>query len=159
VKSAGKGKGKGKDKKGRPSGPYLERTRLTDSLVTGEVLEWKGKFGWIKPHKPVDHPKASIHRGKLYVHKVDLEYWVSALTPGSVCRFHVYSDANSLGAEEVTELKDDGDGADEGSSGHGRAGATPPWRSTDWDEGKTRAEGVWKKPEGRGGRSRSRRRR
>ncbi|CAK0861195.1 unnamed protein product, partial [Prorocentrum cordatum] len=180
--------------RGRPTGPYLERTRLTDSLVTGEVLEWKGKFGWIKPHRPVDlaawrrpvperakailpsviqnrsrggrvsnmflphggpadHPKAAIHRGKLYVHKVDLEYWVSALTPGSVCRFHVYSDANSLGAEDVTELADDGDGADEGTSGHA------PWRNTGWNEGSTRGEGVWKKPEeGRGGRSRSRRR-
>merc|ERR1712178_522361 len=104
-----KGKGKGK----RPTGPYLERTRLTDSLVTGEVVEWKGKFGWIKPHKTIDHPKAGAHKGRLYVHKFDLEFWVDALTPGSFCRFHVYSDANSLGAEECTELKETSNDADD----------------------------------------------
>lgn len=102
----GKGKDKGKGKGKRPTGPDLPRTRLTDSLVTGEVVEWKGKYGWIKPHTPVDHPKAGVHKGRLYVHLVDLEWWVKALTPGSFCRFHVYSDANSLGAEECTELKD-----------------------------------------------------
>lgn len=107
AKSKGKDKGKGKGKK--PSGPYLERTRLTDSLVIGEVVEWKKNFGWIKPQKPVDHPKAAAHKGRLYVHKIDLEWWVKALTPGSFCRFHVYVDANSLGAEECTELKETAD--------------------------------------------------
>jgi len=102
AKKEGKGKGKGKNK--RPTGPYLTRTRLSTSLVTGEVVEWKGKFGWIKPFKPIDHPKAARHKGRLYIHSVDLEWWVHKLTPGSICRFHVYSDANSLGAEECTEL-------------------------------------------------------
>lgn len=113
AKQKGKGKDKGGGKGKRPTGPYLERTRLTDQLVTGEVTEWKGKFGWIKPHKSVDHPKAGAHKGKLYVHKVDLEWWVKSLTVGSFCRFHVYSDANSLGAEECTELKDSSNDADE----------------------------------------------
>merc|ERR1712194_519543 len=99
-----KGKGANKGKDGRPTGPYLERTRVTDKLVTGAVDEWKGKFGWIKPHKPVNHKMAKAHKGRLYIHSIDLEWWVDKLTPGSICRFHVYSDANSLGVEECTEI-------------------------------------------------------
>mmetsp|Transcript_57568 Transcript_57568/g.106367 ORF Transcript_57568/g.106367 Transcript_57568/m.106367 type:complete len:383 (+) Transcript_57568:32-1180(+) len=103
--SGGKGKGKGKKGKGkRPSGPNLPRTRLTTDLVIGEAVEWKGKYGWIKPVNPVDHPKASMHKGRLYIHVQDLEWWVKEIKPGSWCRFHVYSDANSLGAEECTVL-------------------------------------------------------
>ena len=49
--------------------------------MTGEMVEWKGKYGWIKPHEPVDHPAAGAHRGRLYVHLVDLEWWVKALAP------------------------------------------------------------------------------
>jgi len=123
----GKDKGKGKGK--RPSGPYLERTRLTDALVTGEVIEWKRNFGWIKPHTPVEHSKAVTHKGRLYVHKIDLEWWVKALTPGSFCRFHVYSDANSLGAEECTELKETPD--DDAPPGFW--GKESEWQDESWD--------------------------
>merc|ERR1719162_2657641 len=53
----GKGKGKfdkgfGKGKKGKdkgPSGPNLPRSRITEEPVTGEVIAWKGKYGWIQP--------------------------------------------------------------------------------------------------------------
>eukprot|EP00930_Biecheleria_cincta_P038793 TRINITY_DN26666_c0_g1_i1.p1 TRINITY_DN26666_c0_g1~~TRINITY_DN26666_c0_g1_i1.p1 ORF type:complete len:501 (-),score=97.89 TRINITY_DN26666_c0_g1_i1:222-1724(-) len=129
--SKGKGKGKGEGKKGkRPTGPYLERTRLTEKLVTGEVTEWKGKYGWIKPHEPVDHPKANLHKGKLYVHKVDLEWWVDSLTVGSFCRFHVYSDANSLGAEECTELKEASANSEDWSDWK-----DSDWKNSDWNGG------------------------
>merc|ERR1711924_263899 len=107
-KKGDKGQDKGKGKGRRPTGPDLPRTRLIEELVTGEVVKWMGKYGWIKPHERVDHPQAGAHKGMLYVHSQDLEWWVKALTPGSYCRFHVYSDANSLGAEECTELKDEG---------------------------------------------------
>ena len=62
-----KGKdGKGKFGKGkrRPTGPNLPRTRITEQPVTGEVAEWKGKYGWIMPAVPVEHPK---WKGKLYI--------------------------------------------------------------------------------------------
>jgi len=116
-----KGKGKGK----RPSGPNLARTRLTDSLVTGTVDEWKGSYGWIKPHEKVNHHQAAEHAGRLYIHKIDLEWWVKALTPGSFCRFHVYVDANSLGAEECTELKDDAAGDEDGDINCGNDARQP----------------------------------
>jgi len=114
-----------------PTGPNLPRTRLTPELVTGEVKEWKGKYGWIMPHTPVDHPKAGAHRGRLYVHVVDLEDWVKSLKPGSLCRFHIYSDANSLGAEECTELKDVSS-ADDGDSAEW---AGDSWRSNAGEDG------------------------
>lgn len=66
-----KGKGKGKR---WPSGPHLARERISTEPVTGEVLEWKGsastavgvgmpgKYGWIKPTVPIDHPMADRHK-------------------------------------------------------------------------------------------------
>jgi len=151
--------GQEKDKSGSrgkvPTGPNLPRTRLTPELVTGEVKEWKGKYGWILPHTPVDHPKAGAHKGRLYVHVVDLEDWVKSLKPGSLCRFHIYSDANSLGAEECTELKDDPAEwtADQWNNGGGN------WECAGYDSGMT--SGDWDASgydSGGAARSRSRRR-
>jgi len=105
-KSWGKGKdGKGKDGKGkgkgkRPSGPGLPRTRITEEPVTGEVVEWKGKYGWIQPTVPVEHELAQRREGKIYVSMSDLVGGVEALTAGSLCQFHIFSDPSGLGAEE-----------------------------------------------------------
>uniref|UniRef100_A0A7S2QGQ7 Uncharacterized protein n=1 Tax=Zooxanthella nutricula TaxID=1333877 RepID=A0A7S2QGQ7_9DINO len=105
-KSWGKGKdGKGKDGKGkgkgkRPSGPGLPRTRITEEPVTGEVLEWKGKYGWIQPTVPVEHELAQRREGKIYVSMSDLVGGVEELTVGSLCQFHVFTDPSGLGAEE-----------------------------------------------------------
>lgn len=159
-KENGKGEGKGHGK--RPTGPYLARTRLTEDLVTGEVVEWKGSFGWIKPHKQVDHPKAGAHRGRLYVHKVDLEWWVKSLTPGSYCRFHVYSDANSLGAEECTELKDESSQPSEAAtsdeySWQGYAGGYTGWQAGYWQQFGWMTS-TWTEGEASRERSRSRKR-
>jgi len=160
-----KGRG-GQDKSGSrgkvPTGPNLPRTRLTPELVTGEVKEWKGKYGWILPHTPVDHSKAGAHKGRLYVHVVDLEDWVKSLKPGSLCRFHIYSDANSLGAEECTELKDfssadDGDSAEWTADQWNSRGGN--WEGAGYDTG--RAGGDWAASgydSGGAARSRSRRR-
>merc|ERR1719487_2309233 len=101
-KDSGKGKGKGKwndsgkgkgKKKKFPSGPDLERTRLTEEAVTGEVLEWKGKYGWIKPTEELDHPMASRREGRVWVSCSDLQ-GVEELTAGTVCQFHVYCDSS-----------------------------------------------------------------
>jgi hypothetical protein len=70
-----------------------------------KVVEWQCKYGWIKLYTPVDHPKAEVHKGRLYVELADLEWWVEALILGSFCRFHFYSDANSLGAEEWSQCR------------------------------------------------------
>eukprot|EP00927_Polykrikos_kofoidii_P024049 TRINITY_DN2194_c0_g3_i1.p1 TRINITY_DN2194_c0_g3~~TRINITY_DN2194_c0_g3_i1.p1 ORF type:complete len:191 (-),score=31.04 TRINITY_DN2194_c0_g3_i1:98-670(-) len=102
FKGFGKGKGKkgkGKGKRG-PCGPHLARQRITQEPVTGEVMEWKGKYGWINPTVPVDHEKAARHQGKLFVSMTDLVGGAQELTPGSLCQFHVFEDDNGLGAEE-----------------------------------------------------------
>merc|ERR1712039_505098 len=61
-KDASKG-GKGK----RAPGHTLERERLTADKFCGEVLEWKGKFGYIMPAEPIDHPAAQKREGKVWV--------------------------------------------------------------------------------------------
>ncbi|CAE8607962.1 unnamed protein product [Polarella glacialis] len=96
-----KGKGKGKGKRTGPSGPLLERTRMSEAPVTGEVAEWKGKYGWITPTVPIEHPLFEKHKGKLYVSISDLAGGLTQLTAGNLCQFHVFSDASGLGAEEV----------------------------------------------------------
>merc|ERR1719512_498273 len=95
------GKGKGKKGPRGPSGPNLPRERITKEQVTGEVVEWKGKYGFVKPTVPVEHPKAEARGGKIYVSMSDLVGGASELTPGTLCQFHVYSDSSGLGAEEV----------------------------------------------------------
>lgn len=97
----GKGKGKDKGKPRGPSGPGLERTRISTQPVTGEVADWKGKYGWITPTVPVEHPAAAKNKGNIYASMTDLQGGLTALTVGSLCQFHVFSDASGLGAEEV----------------------------------------------------------
>jgi len=95
-----KGKGKGKKGPKGPSGPNLPRTRITTEQVTGEVAEWKGKYGWITPTVPIEHQMAERHKGNVYVSMSDLVGGITQLTPGTLCQFHVFSDSSGLGAEE-----------------------------------------------------------
>merc|ERR1712203_453696 len=85
-KDAGKGKdfkGKGKDGKGKTPGHMLPKTRITAEKFTGTVKEWKGKFGWIQPAEPVDHPAASKRDGALFCSMNDLQGGLQELTPGA----------------------------------------------------------------------------
>lgn len=96
-----KGKGKGGWGGGGPrGGPDLPRRAVTEGHVGGEVVEWRGTFGWIRPDVPPDHPKASQREGKIYVHKKDLQ-GAEELAPGSKVQFMVYVDTSGLGASEV----------------------------------------------------------
>jgi len=101
----GKGKGKGKDKgksKNKGQGHTLPRERITETPVIGEVLEWKGKYGWVQPSEPIEHEKAAKREGKIFVSQADLS-GVTELTPGKLVQFHVFSDPSGLGAEEVLQ--------------------------------------------------------
>jgi len=101
-KGKGKAKGKGKGKKERgPSGPDLERERITTEPVMGEVSVWKDKFGYgfIKPADEIDHPEASKHEGMLYINKKDVAEGVE-MQAGLQILFHIFQDASGLGAEE-----------------------------------------------------------
>eukprot|EP00747_Dinoflagellata_sp_TGD_P184568 gnl/TRDRNA2_/TRDRNA2_40297_c1_seq1.p1 gnl/TRDRNA2_/TRDRNA2_40297_c1~~gnl/TRDRNA2_/TRDRNA2_40297_c1_seq1.p1 ORF type:complete len:116 (+),score=21.14 gnl/TRDRNA2_/TRDRNA2_40297_c1_seq1:2-349(+) len=93
----GKGWGKGPS----PSGPDLPRERISEAPVTGEVLEWKGTFGWVKPHGEISHESASKKDGKVYIHKQDLQGGISELAAGNIVQFIPYSDSSGVGGEQV----------------------------------------------------------
>lgn len=101
-KSGGKEKGKGKGKKGG-DGHLLPRTRISAEKFTGTVAAWKGKYGWIQPAEPIEHEKAGMHRGGLFVSSSDLQ-GVEELTPEAVVEFHIAEDSSGLLAEEVVQL-------------------------------------------------------
>jgi len=92
-------KKKKQEKEKGPSGPDLPRTRVTDALVTGEVLHMGKAFGWIKPTDTVEHELAGKHGGKIYLHKNDV---TGEVTKGSTVTFHIYADESGLGAEECS---------------------------------------------------------
>eukprot|EP00933_Yihiella_yeosuensis_P045535 TRINITY_DN4092_c0_g8_i1.p1 TRINITY_DN4092_c0_g8~~TRINITY_DN4092_c0_g8_i1.p1 ORF type:complete len:251 (-),score=41.78 TRINITY_DN4092_c0_g8_i1:66-818(-) len=101
------GKGKGGNFYASPprqEGPNLPREPLVDGPFEGEVLEWKGKFGWLKPSTPIDHPKAAKHNSRVYVHIKDLSDGLTSLRAGSRVQFQAYADDSGLGAEAIVVL-------------------------------------------------------
>lgn len=76
----------------------LPRTRITGESVTGTVVSWKGTHGFITPDDVIDHPKASLKDGKIYVSASDV--LTGELNVGDLVNFHVYEDKSGLGAEE-----------------------------------------------------------
>lgn len=80
-----------------PSGPQLPRESVDLPPQAGEVLEWKGKFGWIQPSGRINHPLARRHGGRVYLSHSDLED-CQALQTGDMCEFTLYSDSSGLGA-------------------------------------------------------------
>ncbi|CAE7028240.1 PIP5K4 [Symbiodinium sp. CCMP2592] len=82
------------------SGPELPRQPLFGGeALEGDVLEWKGKFGWIKPLQPIDHPLASRNKSRIYVHVKDLADGLQSLTAGQRVAFQAYTDDSGIGAE------------------------------------------------------------
>lgn len=114
LMAMGKGKGKGKffpfgkgmkGGKGGAGGPDQPRTVDSEEMVTGVVLEWKGKFGWIQPDVSVeDNPLAKKHGGKIFIAKQDL-VGVEELESGSKVSYVMYSDASGLGAQKCIALE------------------------------------------------------
>mmetsp|Transcript_39818 Transcript_39818/g.86915 ORF Transcript_39818/g.86915 Transcript_39818/m.86915 type:complete len:233 (+) Transcript_39818:339-1037(+) len=80
-------------------GPDLKRTRIVATPLEGEVISWKGKFGFVKATEEFDHPRAGEKDGRIYVHLKDM---VSGEAPekGQKVNFYLYSDSSGLGAEE-----------------------------------------------------------
>jgi len=97
-KAMGLAKGKGKGKR-KGTGHKLPRERITETPVTGSVVEWKGKYGWLQPSVPIEHEKAQRHEGRVFVSSSDIGD-LPGLTVGNLCQFHVFADASGLGAEE-----------------------------------------------------------
>lgn len=66
------------------------------SRLTGRIVEWKNKFGWIEPDEPINHPEAMMHKGRVYLSQGDVEMDVSGI--GAHVSFFVYADGTGLGA-------------------------------------------------------------
>lgn len=108
---SGKGGGGGSGSQGpatkkkakKPAGPDLPRERITQMPITGEIVDWKGKFGWIKPHEQIVHKVGSKNKGNVYVHSKDVADG-KTLEKGATVQFQAYADSSGLGAEEVLVL-------------------------------------------------------
>eukprot|EP00927_Polykrikos_kofoidii_P000761 TRINITY_DN10291_c0_g1_i1.p1 TRINITY_DN10291_c0_g1~~TRINITY_DN10291_c0_g1_i1.p1 ORF type:complete len:357 (+),score=65.55 TRINITY_DN10291_c0_g1_i1:99-1169(+) len=87
-------------------GADLPREKLeTYQDVTGEVLEWKVTFGWIKPSVEIDHPASALRQGKIYVNQKDVGSGEDAsLSPGCMVKFQVYVDCYGLGACDLSTI-------------------------------------------------------
>lgn len=129
------------------SGPDLPRKRINNTKVFGQLLEWKGRYGWIQPAHPIPHPKARQHGGKVYISVKDL---VGRLLPGASCEFFVYEDDDGLGAENCM-ASDQPRAQGKSQGGKGRA----PWSegpSLGWTEGESWGpwdDGSWVLPPGK----------
>merc|ERR1712050_431744 len=92
-KDAGKGYGKSKGKRG-PSGPDLERERITAEPFSGEVKVWKGKYGFITPAEPIDHPAGQKGNGDIWFSSTDIVSGQTELEVGTQVAYHIYTDAS-----------------------------------------------------------------
>jgi len=84
---------------GPTGGPNLPRTRISTEPLYGKVVFWRGQVGWIEPEQAIDHPKAIVHKGNIYVHVNDVSTG-EALPTGQKVSFQVYEDRAGLGAEQ-----------------------------------------------------------
>ncbi|OLP88278.1 hypothetical protein AK812_SmicGene30408 [Symbiodinium microadriaticum] len=41
-------------------------------VFLGQVVDWKGKYGWIQPAEPILHFKANLRQGRIFVSRTDL---------------------------------------------------------------------------------------
>jgi len=89
----------------------MDRTLLSTERVKGKVAEWKGRFGWILPQIPVEHPQASRHGGKVYFAVEDVQEFAGV---GAAVSFLTYVDPSGIGALGVRpdELSAGGAGSD-----------------------------------------------
>lgn len=81
------------------------RVQFGGGRLLGEVLTWKGNFGWIRPDIAVEHEEAWKHGGRIYVSRRDAE---GTLQCGSRVSFLAYSDGDGIGAVQVRLESADG---------------------------------------------------
>lgn len=72
------------------------KTKISATRVTGTISDWKGTFGWITPDRPINHPEAAFHKGKVYLNQLDVEEEISGI--GARVSFFPYTDGTGLGA-------------------------------------------------------------
>lgn len=73
---------------------------LSDQLIAGRVVQWKGSYGWIEAIVAIEHSEINRHKGRIFVHAEDIRgKW--KLKVGSIVEFYLYLDSEGLGASEV----------------------------------------------------------
>eukprot|EP00928_Gymnodinium_smaydae_P073587 TRINITY_DN56778_c0_g1_i2.p1 TRINITY_DN56778_c0_g1~~TRINITY_DN56778_c0_g1_i2.p1 ORF type:complete len:473 (+),score=21.65 TRINITY_DN56778_c0_g1_i2:78-1496(+) len=84
-------------------GHTLPRTRISDRFYEGQILEWKGKYGWIRANEAIKHEDAHRHGGRVFLSVSDvLNGAATSVRAGDSCRFLIFSDEGGLGAEQCT---------------------------------------------------------
>merc|ERR1712046_450393 len=78
----------------------LQRSRLRENVVYGEVVEWKGNFGWINPAEEIQDESGRKYE-KLFVLSTDVQEGLQ-LTEGVFVKCNVYKDSQGAGAENVS---------------------------------------------------------
>ncbi|CAE8733180.1 unnamed protein product [Polarella glacialis] len=98
LQDAPKEKSGWKNAAGNATGPNLPRKRISHQQYVGQVVEWKGNYGWIQPAEPIRHPKAGLRQGRVFISRTDLGN-SRELMPGMMVQFQVFEDEQGLGAE------------------------------------------------------------
>eukprot|EP00930_Biecheleria_cincta_P046236 TRINITY_DN3188_c0_g1_i1.p1 TRINITY_DN3188_c0_g1~~TRINITY_DN3188_c0_g1_i1.p1 ORF type:complete len:365 (+),score=86.30 TRINITY_DN3188_c0_g1_i1:69-1163(+) len=83
--------------KGKPP-----RETVTAEPVTGTVVTWKGKWGYLKPDAPLNHEGEAQKDGKVWVGIKDLAGGLTELAEGMSVKFKVYFSTEGLGATECS---------------------------------------------------------
>jgi len=100
----GKGKGKGKGKDGKTGGGPKPREQVSTIPVTGTIVEWKGKFGWVQLSDPVQHPDSAKNGGKIFLHIGDWQDTTKQPAAGQTLMCTLYLDRSGLGADNAMPL-------------------------------------------------------
>jgi len=79
-----------------PASPSGNRRPAVRGRVTGRIVEWKTKFGWIEPDAPIQHPEATRKGGRIFLGQDDVAEVISGV--GAHVSFYVYADGTGLGA-------------------------------------------------------------
>jgi dsRNA-specific ribonuclease len=99
---------RGKDGQGRWVWQTAGETELTretfEGVLNGEVLEWKGSYGWVKSLTEINRESAQLRGGKIYVNRTDLQDGLESLEVGTTVQFVLYEDPAGLGGESVRVL-------------------------------------------------------
>jgi len=141
CKGKGKGKGKGSPELGK--GHTLPKVRISAEKFTGTVSAWKGKYGWIQPAETIEHEKANMHNGGLFV-SMDYVIGRTDLEVGAPVAFHICEDESGLGAEEVVQTGPAPRGAAAAAKGQqGKGFAKGPAFAKGKDAGKASSKGAY----------------
>mmetsp|Transcript_91174 Transcript_91174/g.142295 ORF Transcript_91174/g.142295 Transcript_91174/m.142295 type:complete len:358 (+) Transcript_91174:3-1076(+) len=87
------------------------RELISDQRYIGLICEWRGTWGLIEPLDAVNHPRARAGRSRIYASKSDIRDDVE-LEESTYVEFNIYCDAKGLGAINITNVTEEGDGAE-----------------------------------------------